>query len=312
MASHYSSIVLERTSRGMWRSCSYSVSVLLVSLGAAHAQHPNSGMPHVGGGVMYHAPQWSPDGQWIVASSNRDGDTEIVLIRSDGSALRPLTHNGVPDDMARWAADGRRVLFQSDRSGKTLQFSMNADGSDMRAEPLDSVVSRSPDGKMLLFESVRGGRGRLYLMTAARTNVREIATDRHVEQGSFSPDGQWIVSEQRNAMHEDVARSHIVLMRADGTAPKTIASGTDPSWSPDGQLILFKTWDERTETLWISTVSPSGSGSRRLGIGMHMSWSPDGTRIAFMRDRNDGGADIWTMNRDGSAPTCLTCQPPFR
>jgi Tol biopolymer transport system component len=282
----------------------------VVSLGAAHAQQPHA-MTH-GGGVMYHAPQWSPDGQWIVASTNRDGDTEVVLIRPDGSGLRQLTRNTVPDDMARWSRDGRRVLFQSDRSGSTAQYSMNPDGSDVRPEPLDSVSSRSPDGKTLLFEAVREGRGRLYLMTSARTNAREIATARHAEQGSFSPDGEWIVLEQRNAMHEDIARSEIVVARPDGSQPRVIATGTDPSWSPDGRLILFKTWDEPTNSLWISTVSPSGAGFRRLARGVHPNWSPDGARIAYMSDRDDGGADVWIMNRDGSAARCLTCGPPFR
>lgn len=288
------------------------LAALLLGASQGAAQKPNSGMPHTGGGIMYHAPQWSPDGLWLLASANLDGDAEIYLIRADGSGLRQLTRNTVPDDMARWSADGRRVLFESERSGAAAQFSMDVDGGDVRPEPMDSVVSRSPDGTTLLFESVRGGRGRLYLMTSSRTNVREISTAGHAEQGSFSPDGRSIVFEQRAEMHRDIARSNIVLARPDGSDAKVIASGTDPSWSRDGQLILFKTWDEQTQTLWVSIVSPTGTGVRRLGQGVHPSWSPDGSRIAYMHDRDDGGSDIWIMNRDGSNAACLTCDAPFR
>jgi Tol biopolymer transport system component len=269
-------------------------------------------MSHVGGGIMYHAPQWSPDGLWLLVSANLDGDTEIYLIRADGSARRQLTRNTVPDDIARWSTDGRRVLFESARSGARAQYSMNLDGSDVRPEPPDSVVSRSPDGTTLLFESVRGGRGHLFLMTSSRTNVREISTAGHAEQGSFSPNGRSIVFEQRAEMHRDISKSNIVVADPDGSGANVIASGTDPSWSRDGQSILFKTWDERTQTLWISTVSPTGTGMRRLAQGVHPNWSPDGSRIAYMHDRDDGGSDIWIMDRDGSKAACLTCKPPFR
>lgn len=288
------------------------LAVLLSGANQAAAQKPNSGMPHMGGGVLYHAPQWSPDGLWLLASANLDGDAEIYLIRADGSALRQLTRNTVPDDIARWSTDGRRVLFESARSGATAQYSMNLDGSDVRPERPDSVVSRSPDGKTLLFESVRDGRGHLFLMTSSRTNVREISTAGHAEQGSFSPDGHSILFEQRAEMHQDISRSNVVVAHPDGSGVKVIASGTDPSWSRDGQLILFKTWDEATQTLWISTVSPTGAGMRRLAQGVHPNWSPDGSRIAYMHDRDDGGSDIWVMDRDGSNPSCLTCKAPFR
>jgi len=293
--------------------------VLALTIGAAApfaraiAQHPAGGMSHPHGGIMYHAPQWSPDGEWIVVSANVDGDTEIYLIRPDGSALRQLTRNTVPDDIARWSADGRRVIFESERSGQAAQYSMNLAGGDVRPEPLDSVTARSPDGTLLLFESVREGRGRLFTMTAQRTGAREITkAPRHAEQGTFSPDGRWVVFEQRDAMHEKIERSDIVLARPDGSEARVIASGTDPKWSRDGTLILFKTFDDATQQLWISTVTAKGTDLRRLAPGVHPSWSPDNTQIAFMRERADGGADVWIIGTDGNGARCITCTAPFR
>ena len=286
--------------------------IMVAPLAPATAQHSMGPASHAPGAIMYHAPQWSPDGQWIVASANVDGDTEVYLLRPDGTDRRQLTRNNVPDDIARWSDDGRRVLFQSERSGRLAEYSMNLEGGDVRAEQRDSVISRSPDGRTLLFESVRDGRGRLFLMSVERTSAREIATARHAEQGSFSPDGRSIVFEQRDAMHEGVHLSQIVVAKPDGSEPRVVASGTDPKWSRDGTVILFKSWDEPSQQLWISTVSPAGSDFRRLAPGVHPSWSPDNRLIAFMRDRKDGGADIWIMNRDGSGARCVTCRAPFR
>jgi Tol biopolymer transport system component len=183
----------------------------------------------------------------------------------------------------------------------------------VRPEPRDSVISRSPDGRTLLFESSAGGpNGWLFLMTASRTDARAIATQGYAEQASFSPDGRSIVFEKRDAMHEGIDQSQIVVSRPNGSEPAVVATGTDPSWSPDGRSILFKAWHEPTRQLWISTVSPSGADFRRLTPGMHPNWSPDGARVVYMRDRSDGGADIWIMQRDGSGAHCITCRPPFR
>jgi Tol biopolymer transport system component len=186
------------------------LAALLLGANPAAAQKPNSGTSHMGGGIMYHAPHWSPDGRFLLVSANLDDDAEIYRIRADGTALRQLKRNMVSDDMARWSADGQRMLFESERSGAAAQYSMNLEGGDVRPERPDSVVSRSPDGATLLFESVRGGHGRLFLMTSSRTNAREIPTAGHAEQGRFSPDGRWIVFEQRAEMHRDIPKSHIV------------------------------------------------------------------------------------------------------
>jgi Tol biopolymer transport system component len=278
-----------------------------LTTGVVSAQHSGHGMT---GAVMYHSPQWSPDGKWILVSANRERDAEIYLIRADGGEIRQLTHNDV-DDMARWSDDGQRVLYESSQpGGGSKWFSMKPDGSDVRPYAPDSVVSRSPDGKTLLFESVRNGRGRLFLMTSARTNPREIATARHAEQGSFSPDGKSIVFEQRATMHDDIPHSQIVVSRPDGSDPKVVATGTDPHWSRDGSLILFKTMDDATQTLWISTVSPNGTGLKRLAPGVHYQWSLDEKQIVFMRDGKDGAADIWIMNSDASGQTCISCRLP--
>jgi Tol biopolymer transport system component len=50
------------------------------------------------------APVWSPDGEWIAFTTDRDGYQEIYAVRADGSGLRNLTRNRADDYSPSWAA----------------------------------------------------------------------------------------------------------------------------------------------------------------------------------------------------------------
>jgi Tol biopolymer transport system component len=255
-------------------------------------------------GVMYHAPQWSPDGQWILASGTIDGDAELFLIPVAGGAAKKLTDNNASDDLAIWIDTGRRILFESDRRGKMEKFVMNADGSGARlAESEQAPPATSPDRRYELHEE-----GGAIVLVDRTTKARQTVTSGlWSEQPSFSPDGRSIAFEQRSSSNPHaVETSNIVVARSDGSGARVITPGTDPSWSPDGQRLVFKVWEASTQKLFITTARPDGSDLRRLSDGVHPQWSPDGRRIAFMRDQAHG-THIWVMNADGTGKRCITC-----
>jgi dipeptidyl aminopeptidase/acylaminoacyl peptidase len=49
----------------------------------------------------------------IVFESTRDGDADIYVINPDGSGLRQLTKNTVPDSTPSWSPAGDRIAFAS-------------------------------------------------------------------------------------------------------------------------------------------------------------------------------------------------------
>jgi Tol biopolymer transport system component len=131
------------------------------------------------------------------------------------------------------------------------------------------------------------------------------------------------------------AQMRIRVVGPGGREGRTIATGSEPDWSPDGSTIAYVR--RTTDTAAIYTIRPDGSGGRRLVAGSQPAWHPGGRSLAFAREHGiyvaalDGGnarrvvegsspawspdgrrlafvrlSDIWVSNADGSEATRLT------
>jgi hypothetical protein len=103
---------------------------------------------------------WSPDGEWILFDSSRDGVWNLYLIRPDGTGEHRLTHRGATTQtmFARhpsWSPDGKRIAFDSDRDGDEEIYVMDADGSNVVRLTIspgrDTHAAWTPDGRELTF-----------------------------------------------------------------------------------------------------------------------------------------------------------------
>jgi Tol biopolymer transport system component len=133
-------------------------------------------------------PQWSPDGQKITFSSDRDGDSEIYVINQDGSNLVQLTNNSGYDGRPRWSPDGTMISFETDREGGDWDiFVMNADGSNPRAvtsntDSQDWMQYWSPDGKWLVYVSGVDGDNELYIIDINGQNQQQLTSNDYADQ----------------------------------------------------------------------------------------------------------------------------------
>ena len=86
--------------------------------------------------------------------------------------------------------------------------------------------------------------------------------------------------------HQDVW-----TINADGTDLTRITDSPgpdfDPSWSPDGTQIAFRSERSGEPEIWL--MNADGSGQHRLTTGLSPAWSPDGSMIAFS---GEGGLSL--------------------
>jgi len=91
----------------------------------------------------------------------------------------------------------------------------------------------------------------------------------------------------------------IWLVDASGKDSRRVGPGSDASWSPDGQRLVF-TWEVEAN-VDIYYMDIDGSGVTRLtrdsAEDSRASWSPDGSMIAFNSDRS-GSDQVWRSNVD--------------
>ena len=78
------------------------------------------------------APAMSPDSNWVVFMSQRDGGWEIYKMDAQGENLTRLTVNGANDGLPTWSPDGRNIAFVSDREGGWGMWVMDENGGNQR------------------------------------------------------------------------------------------------------------------------------------------------------------------------------------
>lgn len=113
-------------------------------------------------------PAWSPDGEIIAFTSNRDGTNHIYLMNANGSGPRRLTSGTLPESEPDWSPDGERLAFVSGDNGGSQIFVVDSNGSNLRQLTDGPGLNRNPawslDGAMIVFWSDRTGNKEIYIV----------------------------------------------------------------------------------------------------------------------------------------------------
>jgi TolB protein len=129
---------------------------------------------------------------------------------------------------------------------------------------------------------------------------------------SCSPDGNSVVFVRASVEHGSEVWLHSLV---DGNATRALTPGRDPSFSPDGQWIVYSRDTDRKATLW--RIRTDGAGRTQLGRGagadeLRPAVSPDGSLVVyesvllnryrlFLRRFDGSGDSVLLSNGDGAS-----------
>ncbi len=184
---------------------------------------------------------------------------------------------------------------------------INADGTGFRRLTTDGnrqhyYPSLSPDGQSVVYAAFREANVyEIYEMDLATGDVVQL-TNRLgiVNSPDISPDGEAIVFKNTTANSN---RNLIVGMDRNGANAHNIPgiTGWDPSWSPDGQYILFAS--DMDGTVQLYTIRWNGKELHKISnlpaIRGRSDWSSDG-RYIVTYSGEEWKREVYIMNADGS------------
>ena len=180
---------------------------------------------------------WAPDGQQLLMDSWHDGDSEILIVRPDGTTMRQLTDNDAWDGSAAWSPDGQHIVFRSDRSGEGALYLMRPTGDSLvRLTPVGERAALpvwSPDGTQIAYTFLRYNQQDIGVINADGSAPRRLTADSAQDRWpSWSPDGRQIAFVSTRD-----GEAEVYVMNADGSAPRRLTTNPTgdemPTWVPE-------------------------------------------------------------------------------
>lgn len=253
------------------------------------------------------SPSLSPNNEWIVFSSNRDGNWELYVAATSGDpdSVQRVTYNTIAIDTDPMWGPNNYVVFESSRNGNWdlylvdmntgLEYRLTEDDAD------DINPFWSPDGSRIVFQSSRDQAGgerawQIYELDLNMLTVTRLSDGSHIDvDPQYSGSGQHIVYRTYEAAN---GNSVIAIMDADGRNGYSITTplenATNPAWSPQDHFIAYQSDLDGDLDIYIYDVT--GKTTRKLtdnGSGDYApSWLCDESRVLFTSNAT-GNPDIF-------------------
>jgi Tol biopolymer transport system component len=272
---------------------------------------------------------WSPSGEWLALSLAPGGgmNTQIYIVRPDGTGLRRLTDGGKEtNNLGDWTHDGKRITMGSNRANPSAIDAYLVDpASGERSlvssnKGLQTLQDVSRDGTLALLGRLRGrGDNDLYLLNLA--SKTETLVTPHDPPGSFAgvlaADGRSIyLSSDKDRDKSAFAR---IRIGGDGAvpAPEVIAARDDAELNGfdinDQGTTVALMWNVagRNELAFVDLASGKLTPGPKLPgeIAGGLTFSKDGKRLAMTISGATAPPDIWMLDMASGGLRQMTRTP---
>ena len=308
--------------------------------GEPHGRARQLPFPRTGRNV---SPIWSPDGKYLAFASASPAEPNrrtVVLLPASGGESREFpiptsqySNGAVPYDL-RWFGNGSGFGFSGlDERGQPTLFRLTLATGEWKTFPLPiktwTRIEWNGDGSRYLYarhdagidepsivehdlqtdrERVvyRGRKGDVFRALQVSPNRRKLA----FKFGNDSTAARQAVV----VVDLESGDSRVVLDETGGASADTAISFGNPTWSPDGGMLLITRTVNRVTDLRLIPVG--GGDVRRVPLGAELTrmtsastglanspisslvWSPDGTSLAFVLSA--GRSDTWLIENPGA------------
>ncbi len=200
-------------------------------------------------------PAFSPDGDRVIFSSNRSGNTDLWTVDRHTGAVRQLTDDPAIDFDPAFTPDGERVLWTSDRSGNPEIWMAAADGSRARQVTRDGVDAENPtmtvDGVWIVYGSFNDEKLGIWKIRRDGSDATPLAAGSYALP-DVSPDGRYALFLRVHGIGYVI---HVVEIESCELVPfeidlpgrmlhENIVLGR-ARWAPDGHKIVYVGQDEQ-------------------------------------------------------------------
>jgi len=223
-------------------------------------------------------PAYSPNGEWIVFSSNRAGNLDLWRVSTKTGAAHRVTEDAAEDWDPAFAFGGKKILWSSNRSGHFEIWMANADGSVPKQITHDGLDAENPtatpDGEWIAYASANPEKRGLWKIKSDGTGaVRLVPGD--VNLPEVSPDGKY-VAYKTNILPESVT---VRVVRLEDGAPAP--------------------WE---------AVVPT-SNANLAGLAGRVRWLPNSKAMAFLGQDEHGVSGIYVQDFAPGKDTASTRRP---